>query len=100
MWVLSVYVNGTWMKENWRYNNQHIAMEWARQYVEQHNAEAAVVEQVAEQKASLIQTWDWGCGWDPKWDWMQPEDPWNFKRSDYFKGVRIRERHRKKHRQE
>jgi len=72
-------------------------MEWAQQYHDQFDADATIVEQVPDRPplyGHLIQdNGVWG-------DWLLPDDPWNFKQRDYFKGVRVRERHRKKHRHE
>jgi len=72
-------------------------MEWALQYHDQFDADATIIEQVEDRPpygGHLIQN-------DGVWaDWLTPENPWNFKLRDYYKGVRVRERHRKKHRHE
>lgn len=74
-------------------------MEWALQYQDQYEADATIVEQVADRAPygghAIDNTEDGYLK-----EWLKPDDPWNFKQCDFFKGVRVRERHRKKHRHE
>jgi len=98
-WVLHKCYNNKWTVENWIYTDHDAAMYWAETHMDK-EADAVIVEDITNScmtkqggyltLQSLAQL---GCTW---WNL----DPWNFKQEDFFKGVRIREHHRKKHKAE
>lgn len=104
MWVISWCDHeGTWHKEAWRYGEQSTAMAYAEGIMQQKTTQAVIVEQVStEHSCGPIPTRDWP---NNRYGtigglWCLREDPWNWKKEDWQRGVRVRERARKKHRQE
>jgi len=103
-WVLSwCDNNGTWHTEAWRYGDHDCAMKYARELMEwPFRAQAAVVEQVSTEHPSgfLPETMQIQNRYFASGLWCLRKDPWNWKQEDWQRGVRVRERARKKHRQE
>lgn len=92
---MTVCREGQWLKENWRYSSHERAM-WSAYRQMELSADAVVVEQIEWREQRII---DNSPGATP-FDFHTDYNVWNFKQRDYFKGVRVRERHRKKHKQE
>jgi len=88
-----------WHKEAWRYGSYGSAMAFAECIMEQERAQAAVVEQIdptyncgpVVSRGSYRTLGAMHC---------YNNDPWNWKQEDWQRGMRVRERARKKHRQE
>jgi len=102
-WVLSwCDKNGTWHAEAWRYGDHACAMGYAQDLMDWQNAQAAIVEQVSTEHpcAYLPETMKKENRYFANGLWCTRKDPWNWKQEDWQRGVRVRERARKKHRQE
>jgi len=102
-WVLSwCDKDGMWHKEAWRYGDEACAMGYAHDLMDWQRAEAAIVEQVSTDHpcAYLAETMNKQNRYFRNGLWCWKEDPWNWKQEDWQRGVRVRERARKKHRQE
>jgi len=102
-WVLSwCDKNGTWHAEAWRYGDQACALGYAQDLMDWQNAQAAIVEQVSTEHpcAYLPETMKKENRYFANGLWCTRKDPWNWKQEDWQRGVRVRERARKKHRQE
>jgi len=98
-WVLSwCDKKGTWHKEAWVYGDHGCAMTYAEELMDSINldTQAAIVEQVDTAiingptvRKNAYSTHGLWCN--------PPEGPWNWKQEDWQRGVRVRERARKKH---
>jgi len=103
-WVLHYCRGGRWRIEDWIYSDLDAAMYWAENYMT-HDADAVVIEDIThmnkQQKTGFLQQETRARHGGGRWSKNpETEDPWNFDHKDFFKGVRVRERHRKKYRQE
>jgi len=99
-WVLHYCREGRWTVEDWIYSDYDAAMYWAENYMI-HDADAAVIEEITNDNTHsrtgfLTEDSRARHGWAP----INPNYPWNFAQKDWLRGVKVRERHRKKHRQE